>query len=67
MDSNSNSIVEVQPSSKASMHAKRFISYVMSRATSVGKSVQSASFDTITGHTTFASDFFFKPEDLKHW
>lgn len=47
--------------------SKRFISYVLSRCTGAGMSVQSAQFDTLTGHATFASDFFFKPEELRHW
>lgn len=47
--------------------SKRFISYVLSRCTGAGMSVQSAQFDTLTRRSTFASDFFFNQEDLKHW
>lgn len=51
---------------KASMR-KRFINYVLSKVTGTKASVQTASFDTLTGHATFASDLFFKPDELKRW
>lgn len=44
------------------MH-KRFISYVIAKATNW----QTAIFDTLTKTSVFASDFMFKPNDLKHW
>lgn len=46
---------------------KRFIDYIVSRKTSDKTSMQTAQFDTITGQTHFASDLFFKPEELKTW
>ena len=46
---------------------KRFVKYVMSRNTSKGLSAQTACFDTVTQKSIFASDFFFKPEELKQW
>lgn len=46
---------------------KRFINYVLSRSSSMKASVQTAQFDTLTQRAVFASDFFFKPEDLKSW
>ena len=47
--------------------SKRFVNYILSRSTGLGISAQTAQFDTMTGHAIFASDFFFKPEELKHW
>lgn len=46
---------------------KRFIDYVVSRKTSDKTSAQTVQFDTITGQACFASDLFFKPEELKFW
>ena len=47
--------------------SSRFIDYILSRNIKLKTSVQTARFDTITGHATFASDFFFTSEELKHW
>lgn len=45
---------------------QRFIDYVVSRKSNK-TSVQTAKFDTLTGITIFASDFFFTPDELKIW
>lgn len=42
---------------------KRFIKYVVARAASW----QTALFDTVTFRSTYASDFMFKPDELKRW
>lgn len=55
------------PVVKTKNMTNRFIDYIMSRSTADKTSVQSAKFDTLTGRATFASDFFFKPEELKSW
>lgn len=47
--------------------AKRFISYVLSRSADSKSFAQTVQFDTITQRAVFASDFFFKPEELKYW
>ena len=52
---------------KQAKASSRFIDYILSRSTSLKTSAQTARFDTITGQATFASDFFFTPEELKHW
>ena len=65
MDNEATTLKE-KHSSKASM-SNRFIDYVLTKCTGVGVSVQSAQFDTLTRRSTFASDFFFNQEDLKHW
>lgn len=46
---------------------KRFIKYFVSRLLGTKISWQSAIFDTNTNTSTYASDFMFKPEELKHW
>lgn len=63
---NGNLIYKTKSSPDASMR-NRFINYLMSKTADIKTSVQTACFDTITGRATFASDFFFKPEELKHW
>ena len=52
---------------KQAKMSSRFIDYILSRSTGLKTSAQIARFDTITGQATFASDFFFTPEELKHW
>ena len=54
-------------SSKDSLLSKRFINYVLSQSSDKKASAQSVQFDTLTQRATFASDFFFKPEELKFW
>lgn len=47
--------------------SKRFINYVLSRSSDAKMSAQTVQFDTLTQRAVFASDFFFKPEELKFW
>lgn len=47
--------------------SKRFITYVISRMFKSKLSCQTAIFDTQSLTSTYASDLFFKPEELKHW
>ena len=55
-------------SSKGNVNsAKRFINYVLSHSSDSKSSAQTVQFDTITQRAVFASDFFFKPEELKYW
>ena len=54
-------------SNKENFMPKRFINYVLSRSSDKKASVQTVQFDTLTQRAVFASDFFFKPEELKHW
>lgn len=46
---------------------KRFINYVLSQSSSSKTFAQTVQFDTITQKAVFASDLFFKPEELKYW
>lgn len=54
-------------SNKENFMPKRFINYVLSRSSDKKASVQTVQFDTLTQRAVFASDFFFKPEELKYW
>ena len=51
----------------ASSVSKRFIDYLINSSTSNGQSCQTVQFDTLTQRAVFASDLFFKPEELKEW
>ena len=52
---------------KDNLLSKRFINYVLSRSSDTKMSAQTVQFDTLTQRAVFASDFFFKPEELKFW
>ena len=54
-------------SNKNQIASKRFINYVLSQSSDKKASAQSVQFDTITKRAVFASDLFFKPEELKFW
>lgn len=45
---------------------KRFIQCLVMRSGSK-LSAQTVQYDTLTHQATFASDFFFKPDELKCW
>ena len=45
----------------------RYINYIISKMFQGKMSFQTAIFDTMTQTSTYASDLFFKKEDLKHW
>lgn len=54
-------------SSKDNLLSRRFINYVLSQSSDAKMSAQTVQFDTLTQRAVFASDLFFKAEELKHW
>ena len=54
-------------SSKDNLLSRRFINYVLSQNSNAKMSAQTVQFDTITQRAVFASDLFFKAEELKRW